>query len=80
MTTDNPIIEWKFLGRILGTATGWDGEMEAFVLYNFIPAEGIALPPGSLQVEITEGRFVCYDDEGEEIQSFDILTVMGSAP
>lgn len=68
--------EHKFLGRTIGTMTGWDGEMESFVLYDFEPAPGIDLPACDLQIEITDGLFKGYDDEGNELWCKDILSVL----
>ncbi len=68
--------EWKFLGRPIGTATGWDGEMDAFVLYDFEPAQGIDLPACDLQIEIEAGLFKGYDNDGNELWRKDILSVL----
>jgi hypothetical protein len=68
--------DWKFLGITIGTTTGWDGEMEEFVLYDFIAAPGINLPNGDLNINIPDGKFVYYDNEGNENISFDIIDTL----
>jgi hypothetical protein len=70
-------IECTLLGRMIGTATGWDdsGEMD-FVLYDFIPDPRVNIPPGDLSVEITKGLFSHYNDDGEVVWDQDIITTL----
>jgi hypothetical protein len=71
--------EWKILGRIIGTATGWDqGDTFAMNLYNFIPADGIALPPGEPFIDFETGKVEYFDSEGNITQSFDIVKILAS--
>lgn len=44
MTTTDDRIEVKFLGKLLGTASGWDGDPgEHWWVYDFKPNEGCKL-------------------------------------
>lgn len=72
--------EWTFLGRVIGSATGWDGEMESFTLYDFEPSPNIDLPSGDLQIEITTGLFSGCDDTGNQTWAKDIITTLGLTP
>lgn len=73
---------YKFLGRTLGTGTGWDGDMgEAWTIFDFQPASGISLPEtDALSVDEVAGEFQTYDDSGGVIQRWDIITTLHVIP
>lgn len=74
----------KFLGRNLGTFTGWDGDPgESFWLYNFEPAEGIPLPKcETLTINEIAGQFQVLDTDGNSVpgQTWDIITILRDIP
>lgn len=40
-------IDIKAFGTLLGSASGWDGEMPLYMFYDFVPAEGVNIPAGA---------------------------------
>lgn len=68
--------DWTFLGRVIGSASGWDGEMNSFVLYDFQPQPNINLPPCDLTIEIETGLFKSYNDDGTESWAKDIIDTL----
>lgn len=66
--------EWVVLGRKIGTGTGWDAsDMQAFVIYDFIPYADTNLPEGDLNFDMQSGKAQQYDDAGNETFSCDII-------
>lgn len=78
MAREEERIKWKFLGRVIGTATGWDQTSdESFCLYDFEPAADFTFPASKcLDIDYTNGKFVSYDDDGVVLRSADILGLM----
>lgn len=74
-------LEFRVLGRVLGTASGWDalGDND-YILYDYIPAEKIALQKGDLSVLFEQGLFTYNDDEGEVTFSADIIEILKEIP
>lgn len=68
-------MEVSLLGRKLGTASGWDGDLgECMWFYDFEPAESVILPKGELQVDFIRGLLGIQDGEsGEIIEPKDIV-------
>jgi hypothetical protein len=80
--------EWVILGRVIGTATGWEyvplGPFQAntFVmqLYDFEPADGVRLPAdGCITFDFEKGLAETFDDAGRLKQSFDIISSLHDA-
>jgi len=67
-------IELRWLGKVLGTISGWDGDPgEDWWGYEFEPAEGVALPKCScLRMDEDEGKITAEDAEGQELEVFEI--------
>ena len=70
--------EWIILGRVVGTATGWD-QADTFVmqLYDFEPADGVGLPSNScISFDFEHGKAETFDDAGKLDVSLDIITAL----
>ena len=64
-----------FLGRKLGTASGWDGDPgECFWVYDFVPNwDGMELSQcDCLQIDEANAKIHTQDKEGNNLQSFTI--------
>lgn len=73
--------EVKLFDRLLGTGTGWDGDSDIFWWYDFVPAEGIELPAGTLQIDFVHGLIGKMNEEdGETIEPKDIPTFLVNIP
>jgi hypothetical protein len=71
------LVEWTVLGRVIGTATGWDDiDGSDFILYDFVPTSEVDLPSGELCVLLEKGLFEMYDDAGDVKFSADIVTTL----
>ena len=71
------------LGRLLGTATGWDGDPgECFWFYDFEPAPGVALAAcASLNIDLLKGEVIAQDKEGNAIgEAVDIVALCAELP
>lgn len=66
-------IEIKLMGKVLGTADGWDGEMPTFAFYDFQPAEGISLKAGDLQIDYETGMFDIVAESGDVLDTGSIV-------
>lgn len=77
-THEEDRIEVDVLGRNLGTASGWDGDMgECIWFYDFEPDEGIDLPKGMIQIDYNKGIMGVPDDESGVItDAFDIVVFL----
>ncbi len=75
-------IDVKMNARLLGTASGWDGDPgEMIWFYNFTPTEGVPLTSGSLMFDESEGYLYLQDDEGNPIgEKHDIPTFLAALP
>lgn len=73
--------DYKFLGVTIGSANGWDGDTDAYTLYDFIPRMSIALPACScLNIDLVEGKVEAYAEDGATvISTHDFLTVLKNA-
>lgn len=67
-------IEVIILGRVLGTAEGWDGEPgECIWFYEFEPKDGISLGKGDLQVDFNSGAIGIQTNAGGIDEPVDIV-------
>lgn len=76
-------MEVKVLGRILGTANGWDGDgSEVFWFDDFKPKEDIPIKPcDSLQVDLINGWMGESDPNDENIiDPIDICQFLANIP
>lgn len=68
------------LGRMVGTASGWDGDLgESVWFYEFIPLEHPALAflaPGELLFDEQAGTISNQDEEGNKVSSRDVVEVL----
>lgn len=81
MTTQKRI-EWTVLGRVIGTATGWD-QADTFVigLYDFEPAENVKLPETDcLWIDFESGTAQTFDEGGNVETSHDIVAALAPLP
>lgn len=68
------------LGRVIGTASGWDGlDFNAILFFDFHPAPGIAIPPGMISVMYDSGKVEIADDDGNITFSADLIDVLSGA-
>jgi hypothetical protein len=76
-------IEVIYLGRLLGTASGWDGEPGQYLqFHDFIHAPDVALPNCHCLI-LTEdtGVYECQDETGKAlIVDHDIVNLLSSIP
>lgn len=80
MDIDDTRTTYSFLGRKLGTGTGWDGDpAEVWWIYDFEPAEGVNLPSGDLYIDGTAGLIGLANEDGEVIGE-DICFVLLNIP
>lgn len=74
-------VNWKVLGRTIGTGTGWDQlDTVDFIIYDFEPAQGISIPSGDLCVLYEVGKVEMYGDDGEVTFSADIVATLRDIP
>ena len=68
-------IDIVWLGKTLGTASGWDGEPgESWWAYDFKPSEGVELPEcPSLQFEESSGKVIAQDSEGNDLHVWTVI-------
>lgn len=72
--TPSPLV---ILGRTIGTFTGWDqGDTLAFDYYGFKPVEGLPIPACDLNVDYDNGYFSHYNDAGNKLGEWDIVTCL----
>ena len=74
--------DWIILGRVIGTATGWD-QTDTFAvnLYNFEPANGVSIPAADcLSIQFEDGLAKIYSDDGKILRSIDIITAIAHLP
>lgn len=74
--------EYKFLGRLLGTGAGWDGDLgECWQICDFIPARGVDLPAiDPLGINEVSGYFESYDLDGNSKNLYDIVELLNTLP
>lgn len=75
------IIEWEVMGRIVGTASGWDQvDTFAMMLTDFVPAAGVVLPKGDVTFDFEKGLVTLYSDSGTIIETVDIIDAISHLP
>lgn len=69
-------------GRMLGTASGWDGDLgECTWFYDFEPSDGVALPKGNLQYDEANGFIGIQNSETGKIDApLDAPSFLASLP
>jgi len=77
-------MEVKVLGRVLGTASGWDGDPgETVWFYDFQAVSGLHLPFTSLAVDFLNGYIGTLDNETGEFtknSTNDIVLFLSGVP
>ena len=74
------IEELKYNGRILGTHSGWDGDIDIIRFYDFKPATGIQLPIGDLTIDTIDGWISVRANEAVTLLKLDLPTFLASIP
>src|SRR5580692_4756337 len=74
-------MDWIVCGRKIGTASGWD-QSDTFccTLFEFIPADGVALPEGDISIHFESGAVETYGEDGEPTISIDLIGAIGHLP
>lgn len=82
-TSNSERLDWIVLGRLIGTATGWD-QADTFVimLYDFEPVEALALdlPSGGVNIDFESGKLETYDEHGDTLVSVDLVSAIAHLP
>jgi len=62
--------EWAILGRIVGTATGWDqaGAFSIYV-YDLEPVPGLGIPAGDVVIDFEAGWIEAGDHKADLIEA-----------
>lgn len=68
------------LGRKLGTASGWDGELESLTFYDFQPEKGVELCPGCLSLSLESAMLEILADDGSVLSMADAMSVLSGLP
>lgn len=78
----NERMEAKILGRVIGTADGWDQvDDQAICLYDFQPNSATTLPNGTLTFDSVTGDLrVESPEDGEPLFVGDAVTVLAVVP
>lgn len=68
------------LGRKLGTASGWAGDALSPSFYDFVPVEKasdlVVSEGGVLNIDLGKGVFDAYDENGEIVESHDLVPIL----
>lgn len=74
--------EYVVLGRIIGTAAGWDQVGDWSInFYEFEPAPGVPLPVAeALFFDSETGLFEAYDDAGNVVFHQDAIVTLLAVP
>lgn len=77
MSREDKRVDWTVLGRVIGTATGWD-QADTFVmmLYEFEPADDVDLLAGDINIDFEKGVVEAFDDEGNVTSTKDIVLAL----
>ena len=72
----------QFLGRTLGTASGWDGDLgETWWVYDFVPIASINnLACECFQLDEMTSTFHTQDKEGNTIHRYDMVQILQGIP
>lgn len=71
---------FMFLGRVVGTAIGWDMADEGLLLHGFVPAAGMNLPAGEVEFNYAVGTAAMIDDSGMPHGHVDLVTALKDTP
>lgn len=70
----------RVLGRVIGTATGWDQhDSSVFEYYGFQPVPEVNIPHGGICIDFDNGLLTMSDDESVEA-SRDLLPIIANLP
>lgn len=70
-----------YLSRLLGTASGWDGDPGEYLMYyNFVPKIGVPLEEGLLQINEANGWIYVTDDAERDGTKYDLVTFLACLP
>ncbi len=81
--------EWTVLGRVVGTATGWDQiDDSIIILYGYEPSAAMSVhfpidltaKPLDLGVDFENGWLETYADDGEVVTKVDIFEALAALP
>ncbi len=73
--------DWIILGRVIGTATGWDqSDTFSIMLYDFHPADNVSIAGGDVLIEFEKGLWEVYDGNGTVIRQGDLIEALRNAP
>ncbi len=57
---------WHVLGRVIGTATGWDqAETFSIYVYDLEPVPCLGIPPGDVTIDFEAGKIIWIDEAGD---------------
>lgn len=75
-------IQVIILGRLLGTASGWDGADDpAVAYYDFEPEAGVRLQAGSfVEFSLDTGNVVYYNEDGDKTVTVDLVSLCQDIP
>lgn len=86
MQDKTPPKDLMIMGRIIGTYTGWDGDDESMVFYDFKPTAefsavaGFAPASDDITVHFTMGFFIWYDENGIPLAQHDVIAALRDLP
>ena len=73
--------EFRFIGVVLGTATGWDDLGEGFQLYEFEPTNSVDLPAcACLTILYKNGNVQATDANSNIIYEEDLIKALRFVP
>lgn len=80
-TEDDERFSWVALGRTIGDVGGWD-QLDIFVfqIYDFRPAPGIDIPPGTVTLDFAAGVWATYYDDGLISAYGDLIEALKDTP
>lgn len=74
-------LDWVIMGRAVGKASAWDQvDTWEMVLYDFVPADGVALPTGDVNFNFELGLATTYSDSGTILETVDIVEAISHLP
>lgn len=74
------VTEWVILGRKIGTASGFDGDIDNFMLHDFQPVPELAIPAGCVGFDFNEGIIQTWDNDGIVTWSVDMIEALKHLP
>lgn len=72
-----PRFDIRIMGCLLGTATGWDGEMPTYAYYGFIPDEtNKDMHEGDLQIDYEKGSAEIINEAGDITHTYNLVPIL----